>query len=85
MQDDFHDADLANWLKEAGRRRVVRPASESDAPATDAAAAPAAKPRNNLRHRYLLLFSLAALSYLPYFFADVYLQIATLPRVIVFV
>jgi len=87
MQDDFHDADLARWLQEAGRRRVVRPAPATGLIAEEAqpSLAPAVAPAASPHRRYLFLVSLAALSYLPYFFADVYLQIASLPCVIVFV
>ena len=85
---DFDDADLARWLQEAGRRRVARNPGQAlpeliGAPAAPAQAQPLSRP---IRHpRVLLLFALAALSYFPYFFADVYVQISSLPCVIVFV
>ena len=98
---DFHDNDLARWLQEAGRRRVARkpeqalpevigaPAAEkAGLPAAKAASAPAEKSslhRHFSHPRALILFAVAALAYLPYFFADVYVQISSLPCVIVFV
>ena len=90
-----NDADLARWLQEAGRRRVARKPEQRlpeviGAPTATAKAAPApaetAPLERHIRHpRVLLLFTVAALSYLPYFYADVSVQISSLPRVIVFV
>jgi hypothetical protein len=72
--------DLVEWLKDAARR-VPRRSLAIDPPAQPPAAAPRPKPRS----RPLLLSAFAALSYLPYFYAEVYLEIARLPAVIVFV
>jgi hypothetical protein len=73
--------DLVEWLKDAGRR-VPRRSLAIDLPPAPPSAASWPKPRSN---RALLLSAFAALSYLPYFYADVYLEIARLPAVIVFV
>jgi hypothetical protein len=85
--DDFSGSELASWLQEAGRRRVVHPAEpEPQVAGTPvAAAAPAARPARISNPRQLILLAIAALAYLPYFYADVNVQIASLPRIIVFV
>jgi hypothetical protein len=84
---DFSGTDLARWLQEAGRRRVVRRPELPEMIGAPAAEAPLGivQPARERTPRYLLLSSAAALAYLPYFFADVYVQIANLPCVIVFV
>ena len=85
---DFHDGELVRWLQEAGRRRVVRRPNPEQLIGAPAAPAPAPAPmarRAPGHRRHLILIALAALAYLPYFFADVHLQIASLPHVIVFV
>ena len=74
------DEELATWLKEAGRRRA-RPAK----PENIVVAVPPAKRPLITNGKRLLLLGLAAASYLQYFFLDVYLQIAAMPTVIVFV
>lgn len=82
---DYSGSELARWLQETGRRRVAR---KADSPPTPMVAGPAAGEKRTyyVSHpRELLLFFLAALAYLPYMFADVYVQIASLPCVIVFV
>ena len=87
-QQDFNDVELARWLQEAGRRRVVRngahPLPEAIPGASSAVPVPARKQyvRNP---RAMTLLAIAALAYMPYFFADVYVQISSLPCVIVFV
>jgi hypothetical protein len=85
--NDFYDGELASWLQEAGRRRRARPATPFASVRDDAAAGtPTAAKHTYLRHpRELFLFAVAALAFLPYFFADVQVQIACLPHVIVFV
>lgn len=100
LDHDSNDADLARWLQEAGRRRVARKperlpevigAPDPAKPVLTAAksASAPAETHSLARHiphpRVLLLFTVAALSYLPYFYADVSVQISSLPRVIVFV
>jgi len=74
------DEELATWLKEAGRRRA-RPAKAEN---VVIASAPVKRPLITNGKR-LVLLGLAAVSYLQYFFLDVYLQIAAMPAVIVFV
>jgi len=74
------DEELATWLKEAGRRRA-RPAKAEN---VVVASAPLRRPLITNGKR-LALFGLAAASYLQYFFLDVYLQIAAMPTIIVFV
>jgi hypothetical protein len=74
------DEELATWLKEAGRRRA-RPAK----PENVVVAAPPANRPLITNGKRLVLLGLAAASYLQYFFLDVYLQIAAMPTVIVFV
>jgi hypothetical protein len=74
---------VAQWLKEVGRRRnrppsAPGPSAEPVPPAPPAAAAP------DLR-RWLLLSLLATFAFLQYFYADTFLQIARLPSIIVFV
>ena len=73
--------ELVEWLKDAGRR-VPRRSVAIDLPPPPPSAASWPKPRSN---RPLLLSAFAALSYLPYFYAEVYLEIARLPAIIVFV
>lgn len=87
---DFSGNELASWLQEAGRRRVERKSEAAPAQACLAqASAPARawhKLSSQVRHpRELMLIALAALAFLPYFFADVQVQISSLRCVIVFV
>lgn len=83
---NFQDQDLASWLEEAGRRRIVRKAGEPVAEAAPAAAPAASERGIYISHpRELVLFALAAVAYLPYFFADVYVQIYSMKSVVVFV
>jgi hypothetical protein len=72
--------ELTAWLKEAGRRRVA-----AAKPENVVVAAPPAKRPLITDGKRLVLLGLAAASYLQYFFLDVYLQIAAMPTVIVFV
>jgi hypothetical protein len=74
---------LAQWLKEVGRRRV-RPRSAPHPSAEAVAPAPPAGSTTDAR-RWLLLSLLAAFAFLQYFYADAFLQIARLPSIIVFV
>jgi hypothetical protein len=74
---------LAQWLREAGRRRTPlgpapRPSAEPVAPAPPAARTPDTR-------RWLLLSLLATFAFLQYFYADASLQIARLPSIIVFI
>ena len=72
--------ELAAWLKEAGRRRAPAAKPEN----VVVAAAPAKRPLVTNGKR-LVLFGLVAAAYLQYFFLDVYLQIAAMPALIVFI
>ena len=79
----FDDQDLAQWLREAGRRRVP-----SRKPAVGEETLPGTPSRSASRkNRYMLhlLAALGALAYLGYFYAGVMLEIYSLPRVIVFI
>ena len=85
---DITGSDLAHWLQEAGRRRspsAPMPEPERAAPAETPAAAPKSKRPHILHHRELLLLLVAALAFMPYFFADVHLQIYRLKHLIAFV
>lgn len=89
-EPDFSGSELASWLQEAGRRRFVRKADRAPVEVVEAAAQPpaAAAPNKPVRvshPRELCLFAGLALAYLPYFFADVQVQISSLPCIIVFV
>jgi hypothetical protein len=74
---------LAQWLREVGRRRI-RPPSAPRPSAEPPPPAPPAAPTLDAR-RWLLLSLLATLAFLQYFYADAFLQIARLPSIIVFV
>jgi hypothetical protein len=79
----FDDQDLAQWLREAGRRR--RPRAEPASPKEKPPGPP--RGRAGSRNRYMLhaLAGLAALAYLEFYFTAVMLQIYSLPRVMVFI
>jgi hypothetical protein len=89
MSDPFLDStrDLAGWLQEAGRRKPKAkrkpeaPPSASQRPSTQGFWLT----REVQRTRWVPLFAIAALAYLQYFFADTFVQINSLPSVIVFV
>jgi len=79
--------DLAQWLKEAGRRtKSARPAlatvTATPLPA-DARVAPGARRSASLKR--ILVIALLAGSGYQYYYADVMLQISSLPSVVVFV
>jgi hypothetical protein len=85
MNEPFLDStrNLARWLQEAGKRRTA------GAPAPQPAVPPPGRPGFSLitdlrRTRWLPLAALAALAYLQYFYADAFLQINSLPFVLVF-
>ena len=83
---DTTDRDLARWLQEAGRRRAPTPSQPPEPPVEAPAAEPATKrPPHILHHRELLLLLVAALAFMPYFFADVHVQIYRLRHLIAFV
>jgi hypothetical protein len=84
---DSNDQDLARWLEEAGRRVLPKGSDAEKLPAAPLVHAPAAaKKRVYLTHpRELLLFGIAALAYMPYLYADVYVQIYSMKAVLVFV
>jgi len=76
------DQDLAQWLREAGRRRA--PAKVE----VGAATLPGQPSRRAKRRNRLLIPVLAgvtALAYLQYFYVDVMLQIYSLQHLIVFI
>lgn len=85
MSDPFLDStrNLARWLQEAGQRKTDRPLQASP---------PIPQPRrrkfslaNEIRGtRWLPLAAVAALAYLQYFYVDAFLQINTLPALVVF-
>jgi hypothetical protein len=76
--------DLIDWLQDAGRRKAPKPPAPASEPAQ--APAPAAARRSRAgRTRPILLGALAAVAALQYVYADVFLQIAKLPSLIVFV
>jgi hypothetical protein len=79
----FDDQDLAQWLREAGRRR--RPSARAAPGGEPAPALPGQ--RAGMKNRYLLhaLAGLGALAYLELYFTNVMLQIYSLPRVMVFI
>jgi hypothetical protein len=79
----FDDQDLAQWLREAGRRR--RPSPRAAPPEEKPPGSP--RGRAGSRNRYLphALAGLAAIAYLEFYFTAVMLQIYSLPRVMVFI
>ena len=85
LEPDSHDTELAQWLQEAGRRRLApKPAPLPQMIGESKPEAP--KQRVYVRRpRLMVLLAIAAFSYLPYFYADVYVQISSLPGLIVFV
>lgn len=80
---DTDSEDLVQWLKEAGRRRAPQPPSPTGEPARSPEPAVRSRPRSRCRREFLL-GALASLAYLQYFYADVFLEIARLPALIVF-
>lgn len=81
------DQDLAQWLREAGRRRRPSAQAERGEESLPGLPGPRTGRLTNFRNRYLLhaLAGLATLAYLEYYFTGVMLQIYSLPRVIVFI
>ena len=75
------DVEVAQWLKEVGRRRSPAPrrpaAPEPPQPEEPAATA--------VPRRWLLLALLGALASLPYAYLDAQVQIAKLPALIIFI
>jgi hypothetical protein len=81
----YTGSDLARWLQEAGRRRAPATPQPPET-ATEAPAAAAAPKRPYILHtRELLLMAIAALAFVPWFFADVQVEILTLRSIIAFV
>jgi hypothetical protein len=72
--------DLIDWLKDVGRRGAPKPVPPSNDPGPRVAPRPHTK-----RGRALFLGALAAIAALQYIYVDVFLQIAKLPQLIVFV
>lgn len=72
--------DLIDWLKDVGRRGAPKPPAPSIDPVP-----PVAPPSRTGRGRPLFLGVLAAIAALQYLYVDVFLQIAKLPTLIVFV
>jgi hypothetical protein len=73
----------SNGLKEAGRRRAPQLPSPAPEPAQSPDPSVRSRSRSS-RRRKLLLGALASLAYLQFFYADVLLEIAKLPSLIVF-
>jgi len=80
---DTDSEDLVQWFKEAGRRRAPQSPSPANQPARSPDPSVRSRSRSRSR-RHLLLGALASLAYLQYFYADVFLEIARLPALIVF-
>ena len=78
---EFTGSELARWLQEAGRRRAAPPPEPLEP------SAEARKPKRPyiLHPRELLLLAVAALAFLPWFFADVQVEILSLRAIIAFV
>jgi hypothetical protein len=79
---------LAQWLKEAGRR--ARRSSNVVEPETVAAPVNIPTPQTPVRSmleraKWPLITAFVAIAYLQYFYADVMLQIGSLPAIIFFV
>jgi hypothetical protein len=72
--------DLIDWLKDVGRRGAPKTPALSNDPVPPVG--PRAYPGNG---RPLFLGAVAAIAALQYFYVDVFLQIAKLPTLIVFV
>jgi hypothetical protein len=72
--------DLIDWLKDVGRRGAPKPPAPSSDPLP-----PVAPRARTGRGRPLLLGALAAIAALQYIYVDVFLQIAKLPKLIVFI
>jgi hypothetical protein len=82
---EFSGSELARWLQEAGRRRATRPQGTVEVePAPAAPAAEARRPPSPYL-RPLLLLLVAALAWIPYFYAEVQTTIYSLRSLIVFV
>jgi hypothetical protein len=80
---------MAQWLQEAARR-TRHPSSADVEPGTPAAAAQTSSPQSAIpsvleRAKWPLFAALVAIAYLQYFYADVMLQIASLPAMIFFI
>ena len=81
---NFSGSELAQWLQEAGRRRPTPPPEPQ--PSAEAQPPRPARRRPYIFHtRELLLIAVAALAFMPYFFADVHVQIYRLKHLIAFV
>jgi hypothetical protein len=79
---------MAQWLQEAARR-TQRPSSPDVEPGTPAAVVQSTAPQGAIqsifeRTKWPLLAALLAIAYLQYFYADVMLQIASLPAIVFF-
>jgi hypothetical protein len=80
---------MAQWLQESARR-TRRPSSADLEPGTPAAVVQSPTPQRPIRSvleraKWPLFAALVAIAYLQYFYADVMLQIASLPAMIFFV
>jgi hypothetical protein len=79
---------MAQWLQEAARRKQ-RPSSPEVEPGTPGAVVQSPAPQGGIqsifeRTKWPLLAALLAIAYLQYFYADVMLQIASLPAIVFF-
>jgi hypothetical protein len=80
---------MAQWLQEAARR-TRRPSSADLEPGAPAAEVQSPIPQSSIRSpleraKWPLFAALVAIAYLQYFYADVMLQIASLPAMIFFI
>jgi hypothetical protein len=83
-EDEDVAKDLAQWLKEAGRRtKSARPEVVAIPLAADARAMPGERRSASLKR--ILVVALLAGSGYQYYYADLMLQISSLPSVVVFV
>jgi hypothetical protein len=83
-EDEDVAKDLAQWLKEAGRRtKSARPGVVAIPLAADARAMPGERRSASLKR--ILVVALLAGSGYQYYYADLMLQISSLPSVVVFV
>jgi hypothetical protein len=90
--EDYHPNDsgrfLAQWLQEAGRR--ARRSSNTVEPGATAAPVKSQAPQGATRSvlermKWPLIAAFVAMAYLQYFYADVMVQIGSLPAIIFFV
>ena len=79
-EDSERSQELAGWLVEAGKRRIVRPPAALEGPVEN----PSMESRHSRLPR-LLLLGVLAVACLQYLYLDALLEIASLRQLIVFV